>query len=206
MIHPPTDISAGYICSNIDDYYLVVSRLVPYKRVDLAIAACNRLQRRLHVVGAGPEYKSLKRISGPTIEFLGKLDERSLREQYAHCRALLFPGEEDFGLVPVEVQSHGRPVIAYGSGGALETITAWSPGDDIAKCTGLFFWSQTEESLRQAICRFEEVESQFRPQFIRSSVERFSLRRFKAEFTDFVLDKMEQFAQSQKRIPVFCGI
>ena len=206
VIHPPTDTSAGYICSNIDDYYLVVSRLVPYKRVDLAIAACNRLQRRLHIVGTGPEYKSLKRIAGPTIEFLGKLDERSLRDNYARCRALLFPGEEDFGLVPVEVQSHGRPVIAYGSGGALETIIAESPGDDIANCTGLFFQSETEESLCQAISRFEEVESQFRPQFIRSSVERFSLCRFKAEFADFVLDKMEQFAQPQKSISVFCGV
>jgi glycosyltransferase involved in cell wall biosynthesis len=206
VIHPPTDISAGYICSNIGDYYLVVSRLVPYKRVDLAIAACNRLQRRLHIVGTGPEYKSLKRIAGPTIEFLGKLDERSLREIYARCRALLFPGEEDFGLVPVEVQSHGRPVIAYGSGGALETVIAESPGDDIAKCTGLFFQSQREESLCQAICRFEEVESQFRPQFIRSSVERFSLGRFKAEFADFVLDKMEEFAQPQKDISTFCGV
>jgi glycosyltransferase involved in cell wall biosynthesis len=106
----------------------------------------------------------------------------------------------------VEVQSHGRPVIAYGSGGALETIIAESPGDEIANCTGLFFQSQTEESLCQAISRFEEVESQFRPQFIRSSVERFSLRRFKAEFADFVIDKMEQFAQSQKSISVFCGV
>lgn len=206
VIHPPADISAGYICPMIDDYYLVVSRLVPYKRVDLAIAACNRLQRRLRIVGTGPEYKSLKRIAGPTIEFLGKLDERSLRENYARCRALLFPGEEDFGLVPVEVQSHGRPVIAYGSGGALETIIAESPGDDIGNCTGLFFQSQTEELLCRAISRFEEVESQFRPQFIRSSVERFSLSRFRAEFADFVLDKMEQFAQPQKSISVFCRV
>ena len=206
VIHPPTDISAGYICSDIGDYYLVVSRLVPYKRVDLAIAACNRLQRRLHIVGTGPEYKSLKRIAGPTIEFLGKLDERALRENYARCRALLFPGEEDFGLVPVEVQSHGRPVIAYGNGGALETIIADSPGDDIAKCTGLFFQSQTEESLCRAICRFEEIESQFRPEFIRSSVERFSLCRFKTEFEDFVLDRMEQFGQGQESVSTFCGV
>ena len=206
VIHPPTDISAGYICSDISDYYLAVSRLVPYKRVDLAIAACNRLQRRLNIVGTGPEYKSLKRIAGPTIKFLGKLDERSLRENYAHCRALLFPGEEDFGLVPVEAQSHGRPVIAYGSGGALETITAESPDDDIAKCSGLFFQSQTEDSLCRAISRFEEIESKFRPQFIRSTVERFGLPRFKTEFADFVLDKMEELAQSQKSISAFCGV
>lgn len=206
VIHPPTDMSAGYIRSDIDDYYLVVSRLVPYKRVDLAIAACNRLQRRLYIVGTGPEYKSLKRIAGPTIEFLGKLDEHSLRENYARCRALLFPGEEDFGLVPVEVQSHGRPVIAYGSGGALETIIAESIGDDIAKCTGLFFGSQTEQSLCQAINRFEEVESQFRPEFIRSSVERFGLVRFKAEFADFVINKIEHFTQPQNNMSIFCGV
>jgi glycosyltransferase involved in cell wall biosynthesis len=206
VIHPPTDISAGYICSDIGDYYLVVSRLVPYKRVDLAIAACNRLRRRLQIVGTGPEYKSLRRIAGPTIEFLGKLDEGSLHEKYARCRALLFPGEEDFGLVPVEAQSHGRPVIAYGNGGALETVTAVSSGDDIANCTGLFFQSQTEESLCKAICRFEEVESQFRPQFIRDSMERFSLVRFKAEFADFVLDKMEHFAPPQKSISICCSV
>jgi glycosyltransferase involved in cell wall biosynthesis len=197
VIHPPADVSAGYISSQIDDYYLVVSRFVPYKRIDLAIRACNELKRRLRVIGTGPEYKSLKRMAGPTIEFLGALDDCSIRENYAHCRALLFPGEEDFGLVPVEAQSHGRPVIAYGQGGALETVRDECSADyDFGHCTGLFFQDPTAESLREAICRFEKVEGQFRPEFIRNTVERFSLERFKAEFSTYVRDKMGEFSQA----------
>lgn len=196
VIHPPANVSAGYIASRIEDSYLVVSRLVPYKRVDLAVQACNRLGRRLRIVGDGPEYKLLRKMAGPTIEFLGRLDEAALHEIYARCRALLFPGEEDFGLVPVEAQSHGRPVIAYGRGGALETVTAGLAGDeDPANCTGVFFGTQTVESLCEAVQRFERSESLFRPQFIRNSVERFSLERFKAEMTTFVLDKIEGFEE-----------
>jgi glycosyltransferase involved in cell wall biosynthesis len=196
VIYPPANVSAGYIASNIEDYYLVVSRFVPYKRVDLAVRACNRLRRRLRIVGDGPEYKLLRKMAGPTIEFLGRLDETALHDIYARCRALLFPGEEDIGLVPVEAQSHGRPVIAYGRGGALETITADLAGDeDRANCTGVFFRTQTLESLCEAIQRFERSESLFRPQFIRNSVERFSLERFKAEMTTFVVDKMESFEE-----------
>ena len=187
-------MSEGYIASQTEDYYLVVSRFVPYKRVDLAIEACNRLGRRLRIVGDGPEYKALRKVAGPTIEFLGRLDETALHEIYARCRALLFPGEEDFGLVPVEAQSHGRPVIAYARGGALETVTADLAGeDDPANCSGAFFGTQTAESLREAIQRFERSESRFRPQFIRNSVERFSLERFKAEIATFILEKIEGF-------------
>jgi glycosyltransferase involved in cell wall biosynthesis len=206
VIHPPADVAAGYISPQIDSYYLVVSRFVPYKRVDLAIAACNRLQRRLRIVGTGPEYRSLKRMAGPTVEFLGQLDDLALRETYAHCRALLFPGEEDFGLVPVEAQSHGRPVIAYGQGGALETVIDDSSADyDIANSTGLFFQEPSPESLAEAICRFEQLEEQFRPQFIRGSVERFSSGRFKAEFAVYVLDKMERFLQPATSMPSLCS-
>ena len=196
VIHPPANISTGYIAPVLDDYYLVVSRFVPYKRVDLAIEACNRLGRRLRIVGDGPEYKALRNLAGPTIEFLGRLDESALHEIYARCRALLFPGEEDFGIVPVEAQSHGRPVIAYGRGGALETVTADLAGvDDPANCTGIFFPDATIDSLCDAIRGFERVESGFRPQFIRNSVQRFSLERFKEEFANFVLDKMGEFSQ-----------
>lgn len=194
VIHPPVNVARGYIAPQTEDYYLVVSRFVPYKRVDLAIQACDRLGRRLRLVGAGPEYKALRRLAGPTIEFLGQLDERALHEVYARCRALLFPGEEDFGIVPVEAQSHGRPVIAYGRGGALETVIA-DCEDDPAACTGVFFSRPTAESLCEAITRFERVESRFRPQVIRSSVERFSLERFKSHFASFVVEKLDESAQ-----------
>jgi glycosyltransferase involved in cell wall biosynthesis len=196
VIHPPANVSAGYIASRIDDYYLVVSRFVPYKRVDLAIQACNRLRRRLRIVGDGPQYKLLRKMAGPTVEFLGRLDETALHEVYARCRALLFPGEEDFGLVPVEAQSHGRPVIAYGRGGVLETVTSNLSGVcEAENCSGVFFNTQTVESLCEGIERFERSESRFRPQFIRKSVERFGLERFKAEIATFVLDKMEHFEE-----------
>jgi glycosyltransferase involved in cell wall biosynthesis len=196
VIHPPANWTAGYISQKIDDYYLVVSRLVPYKRVDLAIEACNQLQRRLRIVGTGSEYKRLRKMAGPTVEFIGRLDEHSLQESYANCRALLFPGEEDFGIVPVEAQVHGRPVIAYGQGGVLETVIGeYADDGDAASSTGVFFQRPSSESLCEAIRRFERIETQLRPEFIRASVERFGLERFKAEFAAFAADKMEQFAQ-----------
>ncbi len=164
VIHPPANWASGYISKRVDDYYLVVSRLVPYKRVDVAIEACNRLQRRLRIVGTGSEYKRLRKLAGPNVEFIGQLDEQSLHEMYANCRALLFPGEEDFGIVPVEAQSHGRPVIAYGRGGVLETVTGqYVDDDDAPNCTGVFFQQPDSEALCEAIRRFERVEGLFRP-------------------------------------------
>lgn len=197
VIHPPANVSGGYIAPSTEDYYLVVSRLVPYKSVDLAIEACNRLGRRLRIVGDGPEYKALRKLAGSTIEFVGRLDESALHGIYARCRALLFPGEEDFGLVPVEAQAHGRPVIAYARGGALETVTA-DCSDDPAHCTGVFFRSPTADSCCAAIEKFEEIESRLRPQFIRKTVERFSLERFKTEFAAFVLESMDRFREGYR--------
>jgi glycosyltransferase involved in cell wall biosynthesis len=203
VIYPPVNVSVGYISPQIEDYYLVVSRLVPYKRIDLAIEACKRLGRRLRIVGTGPAYKGLRRLAGPTVEFLGALDEHSLRETYARCRALLFPGEEDFGIVPVEAQSHGRPVIAYAQGGVLETVTGLPVNGerDPAKSSGVFFHSPTLDALSGAILRFEQIEGQFRPEFIRSSVQRFGLKRFQTEFATFAAKKMELFGQPAARIP-----
>jgi len=193
VIYPPVDVSAGYLAESTDDYYLVVSRMVPYKRVDLAIEACNRLGRRLRVVGAGPEEKRLRKMAGPTVEFAGKLDERRLRECYARSRALLFPAEEDFGIVPVEAQSFGRPVIAYGRGGALETVIGLDESGDPRMATGIFFDEQEAESLAGAIGRFEEMERDFSPEFIRASAQRFSLERFKDEFRRFATEKLAEF-------------
>lgn len=195
VIHPPVDVSAGYLADETDDCYLVVSRLVPYKRVDLAIEACNRLGRRLRVVGTGPEEKRLRRLAGPAIEFAGKLDEQQLRECYARSRALLFPAAEDFGMVPVEAQSFGRPVIACGRGGALETVIGLDEAGDPRLATGVFFNEQTAESLAGAITRFEEVEREFIPEMIRASAQRFSLERFKEEFMRFAAEKLAEFQE-----------
>jgi glycosyltransferase involved in cell wall biosynthesis len=200
VIHPPVDVSDAYISSKVEDYYLVVSRLVAYKRVDLAIEACTRLGRRLRIVGTGPEYKRLKKIAGPTIEFVGAVDVETLREAYARCRALLFPAEEDFGIAPVEAQSFGRPVVAYGQGGALDTVVGLWPdsGRDAEHSTGVFFNAQSLDSLVEAIKRFESEESRFRPEVIRAHTERFGTERFRTEFSRFVLVKVREFAATNK--------
>jgi len=188
VIYPPVNVSAGYLSQEQDDYYLIVGRLVDYKRVDLAIGACNQLGRRLRIIGKGDQYQSLRRLSGPTIEFLGQADDQTLRDNYAHCRALLFPAEEDFGIVPVEAQSFGRPVLAFGRGGASETVIGFASADarSPATSTGIFFQEQSAECLAEAILRFESIEREFSPEFIRSNALRFAVPRFKEEMYEFI--------------------
>jgi len=197
VIHPPVDVSKGTAQNAPGEFFLCVGRLVGYKRVDLAIEACNRLGRRLRIVGDGPLFKQLKRLSGPTIEFAGVLSESELCDSFARSRALLFPGEEDFGIVPVESQSYGRPVIAYRSGGSLETVRGLSPGDDfVDSCTGIFFEKQTVSDLVDAISRFERYESQFCPDTIRDFSLQFASARFKTEITQFITSRYDQFKNS----------
>jgi glycosyltransferase involved in cell wall biosynthesis len=171
VIYPPVDVER--ITPNgalPEDFYLVVSRLVPYKRVDLAVAAANQLRRRLVVVGDGPERRRLETMAGPTVEFLGRRDDEEIAELYARCRAFLFPGLEDFGIAPVEAQAAGRPVIAFAAGGALETV--------IDGKTGVLFPVQTPEALSLAIQHFEEMTQD--PASCRRNAERFSAARFRA--------------------------
>ena len=194
VIYPPASVSSGYLPPRTEEHYLVVSQLVGYKRVDLAVAACGRLNRKLRIVGDGEEHQRLRRIAGPDVEFLGFLPEEELGEHYASCRALLFPGEEDFGIVPVEAQSYGRPVIAYGRGGALETVKGFFANDPATPetSTGIFFAPQSVEALVEAIRTFESVESRFSPAFIRAQVERFDVSRFKAEMGAFIAEKVSE--------------
>lgn len=190
VIYPPVDVGEHRPAEAPADYYLFVGQLVAYKRVDLAIEACNKLRRPLRIVGDGEEYKNLKRTAGPTVKFLGALGDLALRDQYASCRALLFPGEEDFGIVPVEAQACGRPVIAFGRGGALETIIAFDPASQHAdSSTGILFSPQSVQSLVEAILRFESIERNFSPLFIRSHAERFDKRHFLATMKAFVESK-----------------
>jgi glycosyltransferase involved in cell wall biosynthesis len=195
VIHPPVDVSSGRLASRIEDYYLFAGQLVDYKRADIAIEACNRLGRRLHVVGEGEQYRRLRRLAGPSITFCGPLSDQELHEQYAHCRALVFPGEEDFGIVPVEAMSFGRPVIAYGRGGATETVRGFSPQDPTVAATssGMFFQEQTADSLIEAMLAFERIQSQFSPFWIKQSVERFDESHFTASLGEFLAEKMQQF-------------
>jgi glycosyltransferase involved in cell wall biosynthesis len=171
VVHPPVDVGAFAPSSERGSYYLSVGQLVRYKRFDLAIEACNLLKAPLLVIGEGEEWRALHRIAGPTIRFLGRQDAEALQRCYASCRALIFPGEEDFGIVPIEVMASGRPVIAYGRGGAVETVI---PGE-----TGILFDEQTPAAVARAIEEFEAVEHSFDPARLVQHSRRYSIENFK---------------------------
>lgn len=189
VIYPPVNVQAASLAEIQEDHYLSVGRLVPYKRVDLAIEACNRLGRPLRVIGDGPEYKHLKRIAGTSVTFLGEVNDQEVRENLARCRALLFPGEEDFGIVPVEANACGRPVIAYGVGGVLESLRSMPQGEgDGISPTGVLFQEQSADSLVNAILRFESRVEEFVPREIRNHAMQFDISVFLDRFTQFLLE------------------
>ena len=192
VIFPPVDVDAFTIAENPRrDFYLCAGQLVPYKRVDLAVAACTRLGRRLVVVGTGSETARLRAMAGPTVEFKGWASFAELQDLTRNCRALLFPGEEDFGIVPLEAMAAGRPVVAFGSGGALDTV--------IEGETGVFFHEQTVDALQAAIERCESLESGFDPQRIRRHARGFSGDVFRDSFRAFVETAMRDL--SGRRLP-----
>jgi len=195
VIHPPVNIAASEAQPNTDDYYLSVGRLVSYKRIDLAVEACTRMGRPLHIVGDGPEYRALKRMAGPTIRFLGTIPEEELQAQFANCRAFLLPGEEDFGIAPVEAQGHGRPVIAFGSGGALETVRGiWNADTLLSEPTGVFFEEQSVDSLMGAIVTFEASRHRFLSRTIRAHALQFDREHFAERILNFVSEAMNQWS------------
>jgi glycosyltransferase involved in cell wall biosynthesis len=193
VIHPPLRVD-GYIANKIGDYYLVVSRLVEYKRIDLAIEACKRLGRELHIVGDGEQLRHLKKIAGPTVKFLGYVGDQELREQFAHCRALIFPGEEDLGATPAEAQSFGRPVIGFARGGILDVVRGFYPGQQFSgEHAGVFFDQPSVESLCEAILAYESVENDFSPQLIQAGIQEFGQERFQQQMYDYVLARYREF-------------
>lgn len=161
-----------------EDYYLVVSAFAPYKRLDLAIRACERLNRLLVVIGNGQDEKTLRALASPVVRFLGWQPDAIIREHLQRCQALLFPGEEDFGIVPVEAMACGTPVIAYGQGGATETVL---PPGGRREPTGLWFEEQTVECLAEAMTRFEATRRDFSPAAARRQAQRFNAHRFQEE-------------------------
>jgi glycosyltransferase involved in cell wall biosynthesis len=172
VIPPPIDLERFKISSVQDDFYLVLARLVSYKRIDIAVKACNQLNRRLIIIGDGPDRARLQLLAGPTVEFKGRVSDELVDFHAARCRALLLPGEEDFGLVPLEINAAGRPAIAFKAGGALDTIRAG--------VSGLFFEHPTSVSLAQAI---EEFESRsWDPVTIRKHAEQFGFEAFREKF------------------------
>ncbi len=190
VIYPPVEVERFRLAGKAEDFYLVVSALVPYKRVDLAIGAANRLGVRLVVVGSGPEANRLAGLGGPTVEFLGWRSDAEVADLYARCRALLFPGVEDFGIVPLEAMAAGRPVIAFGQGGALETIVSLDGAAEAP--TGLFFHEQTVDALADAICRFEANAHRFEPKALRARAFMFDRPHFKAQLSDYLSRRLEE--------------
>jgi len=201
VIHPPIDVDRFHVAQQTEDYYMVLSRMVSYKRLDLAVEACTRLKRNLIVVGTGPHRAALEAIAGPTVQFAGRLPDPEVVRLASRCRALLFPGEEDFGMAPLEVAAAGRPTIAYRAGGATETI--------IEGTTGLFFEHQTPESLMETIEKFEL--SDWSPTEIRKHAEGFGVPVFRSKLTRF-LDRIGAPIQERDMLPipqngsVVCGI
>lgn len=188
VVYPPVETAFSSLASSVQlrnkklnankldakrsSYFLIVSRLVPYKRIDIAIQAFNELRLPLKIAGVGSEEQSLKRMAGPTIEFLGNLTDAQLVSYYMDCRALIFPGYEDLGLATIEAQSFGKPIIAYGTGGALETI--------IEGKTGVFFYPQTSNALTKVVKQFQN--SHFDPKDCVEQAIKFNKKRFQEEF------------------------
>ncbi|GKU31660.1 glycosyltransferase family 4 protein [Clostridium folliculivorans] len=187
VIHPPVRCKLFNIGEKDDDFFLILSRLVPYKRIDLAVKAFNELGLPLVIIGDGEERSKLEAIAKGNIQFLGRQPDEVIKEYYSRCRGFVFPGEEDFGITPLEAQSCGRPVIAYGKGGVLETV--------IEGETGVFFEEQTTESLVEAVRRFENMT--FDKQAIRKHAETFDEEIFKQKIENFINDKYEEFKNTK---------
>jgi glycosyltransferase involved in cell wall biosynthesis len=190
IIYPPVDTDFYHpVALPREDFYLVVSAFAPYKRLDLAIQACNALRRPLLLIGNGQDEARLRALAGPTIHFLGWQPDAVIRDHLRRCRALLFPGEEDFGIVPVEAQACGAPVIAFGRGGATETVIPLDRRD--AAPTGLWFTEQTVPALAEALIEFEKNRDLFSPTAARRQALRFNAARFAEELFGY-LDRVLQ--------------
>jgi glycosyltransferase involved in cell wall biosynthesis len=178
VIYPPVAVETFYNRPE-EDYYLITSELVAYKRIDDAVRCFSTNGRKLKIVGDGPEFKRLRAMAGRPIEFTGRVSEEGLRQLYASCRAVVMPGEEDFGMVPVEAMASGKPVIALKRGGVLESVPQDIPG------AGVFYDHPGPESLQTAVWRFESMEPAS-PCDLQASVERFSEQRFAEEMQSFL--------------------
>jgi len=185
VVYPPVDIEAFAFREDKEDFYLTASRMVPYKKIDLIVETFSRMpDKKLVVIGDGPDMKKIKRKAGRNIKIMGYQPFEALRNYMQRARAFIFAAKEDFGIIPVEAQACGTPVIAFGEGGAAETV--------IEGETGLFFQEQTVKSLNQAIRAFEQLEGELDPRIIRKNAERFSRVRFRNEFKDFVDKKIQE--------------
>jgi glycosyltransferase involved in cell wall biosynthesis len=191
IIHPPVDTGRPHRADGYDDYFLVVSRLIPYKRIDLAVRAFNELGLPLKIVGEGRDRAALQALARPNVEFLGWVGDEELQKLLSQARAFIFPGLEDFGIAPVEAMAAGRPVIAYAGGGALDTV---KPG-----VTGEFFTELTPESLAGAVRDFDPTR--YDPATIRSHAEQFDQAVFQRELKRFVDEQSAAHRAALRREP-----
>ncbi len=189
-IHPNIDISHFELCEDKQDYYLASSRLVAYKKIDTIIEAFNRMpDKKLVVIGGGPNLEAYRKLAKGNVTVMGYQPFDVLKEKMQHAKAFVFAADEDFGMIPIEAQSCGTPVIAYGHGGSLETVNGGK--------TGLFFYEQTPEAIVDAVSRFEAMGSKpFAPKVCREWAEGFSEERFKREIREFVEEKYENFKKN----------
>jgi glycosyltransferase involved in cell wall biosynthesis len=188
VIYPPVDVARFAIADDGPaDYDLVVSALVPYKRVDLAVAAATRMRRRLLVVGTGPEARRLAAMAGPTVELLGWRSDADVAQLYARCRALLFTAQDEFGIVPLEAMAAGRPVVAYAAGGAVETVVPVHASGDAAP-TGVFFHEQTVDALADALARLDRDAHRFEPKALRAHAEAFDRPVFRDRIAAYLAE------------------
>ncbi len=203
VIYPPIDTSRARL-NTPEDHYLCAGRLVSYKRTEMMVMVCERLGRKLRIAGTGPEMAKLRKLAGPNTTFLGELSDEALWDEYSRCRALLFAADEDFGMVPLEVQACGRPVIAFGFGGSLETVRSENPPtqympydaswDELARTspTGMYFSPQTPQALLQAIQRFEEQEERFHPATAQSFAAQFATPVFLRKLRAYLVQTVPQ--------------
>jgi glycosyltransferase involved in cell wall biosynthesis len=184
VIYPPVDTDSFTLTTETSDYYITCSRMVPYKKIDLIVEAFSKTNKKLIVIGNGPDFKKIKNLASSNVELKGYVEKDEMLGMIKRAKAFIFAAEEDFGIAPIEAQACGVPVIAYGKGGALETIIGVSSNQEFDKknVTGIFFNEQTTSSLLDAVNYFEKNETVFDKKVIRSNAERFSKDRFEKEF------------------------
>jgi glycosyltransferase involved in cell wall biosynthesis len=193
VIYPPVDVERYRPDLPRDEFFITVSRLVPYKRVDLIVDAFTRIGHKLIVIGDGPDREKIERSAGPNVKILGYQSDEVVADYLQRARAFIFAADEDFGIAPIEAQAAGCPVIAYGKGGALETVVGWPASN----ATGMFFDTQTPEAVGAAVKRFEAHKDEFKPQACRRNAVRFSQERFQREFRTIVEELWSKFQRGE---------
>jgi len=200
-IYPPVDVSSFTLGETKEDFYLTASRMVPYKKINIIVEAFSKMpDKKLVVIGTGPDFEKIKAKAGSNVQMLGYQSFEVLKDHMQRAKAFVFAAEEDFGITPVEAQACGTPVITYGKGGALETVNGFG---ECENPTGLFFTEQTPESIIKAVQKYEEIEHLFSPKDCRENSLRFSPERFREEIRSFV---EEQVAERKEKKLVKAGV